>query len=125
VVSNLKIIRSHRKSFASENETDISEAYSGDLTTFANVKKHNLTHIRRFDGNFSMARLCPPVTQYTPVSLIQSDNFNYQSNTTGKVVYFKGNTKVFNNSLYFCPHIHFSSMFLVIDYFFFIYVRSN
>jgi hypothetical protein len=69
-------------------------AYSGDLTNFANAKKHNLTHIRTFNNVFSIARLCPKVTTYTPVSLIESDNFNYQSNTTGKIVYFKPTVKV-------------------------------
>jgi hypothetical protein len=78
----------------------IAMAYSGDLTDFNNVKVHNITNIRRFDGVFSIAKLCPRVMNYTPVSLVESDNFNYQSNTTGKVVYFKPIVKV-------CCLVHF------------------
>jgi hypothetical protein len=90
-------------SFASESEVGIAMAYSGDLTDFNKVKVHNITNIRRFNGVFSMAKLCPRVIKYTPVSLVQSVNYDYKCNITGKVIYFKPKVKV-------CclAHFHFS-----------------
>jgi hypothetical protein len=87
------------RSFASENETDIAEAYSGDLTDSKNTKKHKITNIYSLNDKFTMARLCPGVTKYTPASLRECDNSDYQSNTTGKVVYYKKNVPFSNNCL--------------------------
>lgn len=87
--------------YFSSSDTEISEAYSGDQTNINNVKKHNVTKVIKptvtFGGNafrFCIVKLCPRVAVYTPVSLIDSEQFNYATNTTGKVVYFKSTTQV-------------------------------
>jgi hypothetical protein len=80
--------------FDSENEANDTRVYSGDLSNFTNVKILNIKMIRRIPYLISMVKLCPAVKNYKPISLIESDNFNYQTNTTGKVVYFHPIKKV-------------------------------
>jgi hypothetical protein len=82
-------INFHRQSFI-----PIATAYSGDLTNTNRAMKHKITDVIQLNQKCSIVKLCPPVFGAALVSLADNDNFNYQSNTTGKLVYLKPDLQV-------------------------------
>lgn len=79
----------------SPGDESVTKAYSGDLSNLNNAKQHNITKIKSLSVaanpspiRFSVVKLCPRVPTYTPVSLKDADQFDFQTSTSGKLVYF-------------------------------------
>jgi hypothetical protein len=85
--------------FCRQSFIPIATAYSGDLTNINRAMKHKIIDVIQINQKCSIVKLCPPVYGSTLVSL--TDNFNYQTNTTGKLVYFKPDLQVWF-SIYLC-----------------------
>lgn len=69
-------------------------AYSGDMTNLSRATRHKITKLSVVASKFTIVKLCPHLSQYSAISLIESDNFNYATNTTGTLVYVKVSNQV-------------------------------
>lgn len=63
----------------------------------------------------SVFKICPAIKGYTAISMVETENFDYNTNTTGKLVYVNQNSWVsttarinvfFNTKIYIHINLH-------------------